>query len=91
MTGGRIWDVRFVKPRALTKELHLKPTAPIDEDVPQGAGREGAITSIGAVEEAIVNVDEGYQMVCRPKVGDRISGGGFVALWSKNRIHRDAK
>ncbi len=91
MTGGRIWDVRFVKPRALTKELHRRPTAPTDEDVPQCAGSDGAMTSSGAVEEAIVNADEGYQMVCRPKIGDRVSGGGFVALWSKNRVHRDAK
>jgi hypothetical protein len=29
--------------------------------------------------------DEGWQMVCRPKVGDRIIGGGFVGVWKKQR------
>lgn len=89
MTGGRIWDVRFVKPRALDKELRPRETALTDEGVHQGAGSEEAVTSSGAVEEGILNADEGYQMVCRPKVGDRISGGGFVALWSKNKIRKD--
>ncbi|KAL8762695.1 MAG: hypothetical protein Q9184_001349 [Pyrenodesmia sp. 2 TL-2023] len=91
MTGGRIWDVRFVRPRALNKELPPRPTAPTYEDVHRGAGSAEAVTSGGAVEEGISDADEGYQMVCRPKVGDRVSGGGFVALWSKNKIRKDAE
>jgi hypothetical protein len=28
---------------------------------------------------------KGWKTVCRPKVGDKMVGGGFVAVWEKQR------
>ncbi|KUJ10982.1 uncharacterized protein LY89DRAFT_710606 [Mollisia scopiformis] len=59
--GGREWDVRRVKPRALLKAE--------GEESPESVPESGD--------------DEGWQIVCRPKVGVRISGGGFVGHFRK--------
>lgn len=56
--GGREWDVRPIKPRALQKSEILE------------AGLETAD-------------DEGWEMICRPKVGVRIAGGGFVGQFQR--------
>ncbi|KAI4142048.1 MAG: hypothetical protein L6R39_005104 [Caloplaca ligustica] len=91
MTGGRVWDVRFVKPRALTKRLNEGQAAATggDDDRVIGTGEE--LHGNVVVDDDSAKVDEGEEMVCRPKVGDRISGGGFVALWSKNKTRRDGQ
>jgi len=72
--GGREWDVRAVKPRALLKT--------------EAAARESEEPTIESVDEsdlseATTSADSGVEMVCRPKVGGRISGGGFVGLWRR--------
>ncbi|KAL8944197.1 MAG: hypothetical protein Q9216_000621 [Gyalolechia sp. 2 TL-2023] len=82
MTGGRIWDVRLVKPRASAREGNDRnmSTTKTDEDQPASEELDEKGSSDG---------DEGWQMVCKPKIGERISGGGFVGLWSKNRTRKD--
>ena len=97
--GGREWDVRPVRPRATLKveaphNIDERPEAVEDE----ATGRESASES--SVEDLLVSADEsgeersktppkkaneGWQMVCRPKVGERIIGGGFVGVWKKQR------
>ena len=72
MTGGRIWDVRRTKPRALTREVD-----------------EGMTSATDADDDGIFDNNEGWKTVCKPKIGDRISAGGFVALWSKNKTRND--
>ncbi|KAL8939336.1 MAG: hypothetical protein Q9211_002790, partial [Gyalolechia sp. 1 TL-2023] len=84
MTGGRIWDVRFVKPRALTKEVNNRSTLTTEINDDQSASKEWD-------DKGSLDSDEGMQMVCKPKIGDRISGGGFVALWSRNRTREDCQ
>lgn len=69
MTGGKEWDVRCVKPRARVQASTATATA---------AGDESSELDKADEEEA-----ENWEMICRPKVGDRISGGGFVALYKK--------
>jgi tRNA (adenine57-N1/adenine58-N1)-methyltransferase len=60
--GGREWDIRTVKPRALLK------------------GEEGE----EAPETVLPSTDnEDLKIICRPKVGVRISGGGFVGQFRK--------
>lgn len=71
--GGREWDVRPVRPRAF-----LKARAEAAEKV-QAAVEDSAEDSA----EAVVEDEDGWELVCRPKVGQRISGGGFVGLWKK--------
>lgn len=81
MTGGRIWDVRFVKPRALTRQANVRSISATDTD-------NSRPTSNALDDEASLDNDGGWRLVCKPKIGDRISGGGFVALWSKNRTRK---
>ncbi|KAL8973161.1 MAG: hypothetical protein Q9183_000124 [Haloplaca sp. 2 TL-2023] len=90
MTGGRPWNVRFVKPRASLRQAmdsKLSDTLVSSES----PGEEPEESHFDAAKKGGVlddGVDEGWEIVCRPKPGDRVSGGGFVALWSKNRIRR---
>ena len=69
--GGREWDVRLVTPRALK-------TSP-------GEKQSTVETAEGEVEDPKVpeTFNFGGEMVCRPKVGGRVSGGGFVGLWRR--------
>ena len=99
--GGREWDVRPVRPRASIKAAETSndlvtsaegAEEEVDGDLTQS---NGAIVDSSDVadenagkEESITaskREDEGWQMVCRPKVGDRIVGGGFVGVWKKQR------
>lgn len=82
MTGGRTWDLRLVRPRALAGAVSDGGTlaAEVDDSQPAGNELDGRSSQ---------DRNEGFRMVCKPKVGDRISGGGFVALWSKNKTRTD--
>ncbi|KAK3722899.1 hypothetical protein LTR37_002044 [Vermiconidia calcicola] len=98
---GREWDVRAAKPRASVKKEDdsavVQGETGVDEDL---AGTEEQ--DDGSLEAADVNVDAdldarvehtpekegGWQMVCRPKVGDRIVGGGFLGVFKKQRDMR---
>ncbi|PVH84736.1 hypothetical protein DL98DRAFT_558164 [Cadophora sp. DSE1049] len=68
--GGREWDVRLVTPRALKNESGEK---------------KPAVDAVGEVEDRKVSETSNNrgEMVCRPKVGGRVSGGGFVGLWRR--------
>jgi tRNA (adenine57-N1/adenine58-N1)-methyltransferase catalytic subunit len=98
--GGREWDVRPVKPRALMRseaEALAKAQAAekIVEDVEgesQDSERNGDESSTGEVDEvsSLEPADPqeaGLEMVCRPKVGGRISGGGFLGVWRRMINH----
>jgi tRNA (adenine57-N1/adenine58-N1)-methyltransferase len=86
--GGREWDIRPVKPRALLKTLvrdvnHTEDVEAV-EDLMEGAnGNIGLHPAESPVETASGSDDNGWEMVCRPKVGLKISGGGFVGVWRK--------
>jgi len=70
--GGKEWDVRAVRPRAREKAMaEAKKEA-----------QDGETNDIDSVDNAPVD-NSGWEMVCRPKVGMRIEGGGFVGLWRK--------
>jgi tRNA (adenine57-N1/adenine58-N1)-methyltransferase len=92
--GGREWDVRPVKPRALLKAQaeevkqfgNLEDTGEGSKDAAEGP--KVTATEASANEEASVirtpaTSDSGWEMICRPKVGLRISGGGFVGVWRR--------
>lgn len=88
--GGREWDVRPVKPRALLKAQAEDVKQPEilegTEDASEGAVEESEViateASTGEASTPAPN-DGGWEMICRPKVGIRISGGGFVGLWRR--------
>jgi tRNA (adenine57-N1/adenine58-N1)-methyltransferase len=74
--GGREWDVRPVKPRALLKAR--------TEDIKPSEEPEDALAEdLEDLRQSPDSDDSGWEMVCRPKVGLRIVGGGFVGVWRK--------
>lgn len=99
ISGGRQWDVRSVKPRALlqtgnTKAINVinavqngsqngKDRLPIVPD--ESGDKEAAL----GVPQAHEDDDFGWEEVCRPKVGDRVIGGGFVGVWKKMKARTD--
>jgi tRNA (adenine57-N1/adenine58-N1)-methyltransferase catalytic subunit len=86
--GGREWDVRPVKPRALLKakveDVKSSDDLEEDQDVLQDPteGSEAVLVTPPVIE-TLSSDESGWEMVCRPKVGLRISGGGFVGVWRK--------
>ncbi|KAE9379789.1 hypothetical protein N431DRAFT_398277, partial [Stipitochalara longipes BDJ] len=80
--GGREWDVRPVKPRALLKARveDVKLSDGLEEDLAQGSEDSSPAAS---PSHTPASDDSGWEMVCRPKVGLRIAGGGFVGVWRK--------
>jgi hypothetical protein len=86
--GGREWDVRPVKPRALleAKVEDTKQSKYLEEgrDILGGPVEDlGELPAKTLVSKNPVSDDNGWEMVCRPKVGIRISGGGFVGVWRR--------
>ncbi|TAQ89098.1 hypothetical protein B7494_g2597 [Chlorociboria aeruginascens] len=89
--GGREWDVRPVKPRALlraeqeARKLNAEGAKVSEEE---GESTEGEATgrseqSEEDTSESSISEDSGWEMVCRPKVGMRTTGGGFIAVWRR--------
>ncbi|KAF2461421.1 S-adenosyl-L-methionine-dependent methyltransferase [Lineolata rhizophorae] len=80
----RQWDVRAVKPRVAARDTGAKAVAAEGE-----GGSESGVESAGkGVGEQLGQVeydakDEGWKLVCKPKVGDRIVVGGFLGIWKK--------
>lgn len=93
MTGGREWDVRAVLPRALTGAGNEEKVAPVDVASPENTAQyaEDGDSEGDATEPKTRDEEEAQKpkrenrwgMVCRPKVGDRIAGGGFLRVWKK--------
>ena len=88
-TGGRDWDIRTVVPRVLTK----KAEAPVREDNASRStekdldkdaiGDASESNTTGGDNQSIHNQLSGMEIICRPKVGYRVAGGGFLGVWKK--------
>lgn len=86
-SGGKEWDVRAVVPRAVAERLQSKGSpdgenlgAKVDTD-----GR-GDATLDALVETPVVpEPPKDLTLVCRPKVGGMIVGGGFLGVFKKTR------
>lgn len=100
MTGGRRWDVRSVRPRALVKseakkqkDLAMASDGETDRSDDTIAGSGDSSLSVGSEvvgrdEEQARTLDDqeiGREMICRPKVGEMVTGGGFLGVWKKMR------
>ncbi|KAF2858549.1 S-adenosyl-L-methionine-dependent methyltransferase [Piedraia hortae CBS 480.64] len=76
-SGGREWDVRAVRPRAELKMAAKGASGEQDED---------ASTLTHTTDNVCDPLrSSGWKMICRPKVGERIIGGGFVGVFRKTR------
>ena len=100
MTGGRRWDVRSVRPRALVKSEAEKEKDPAiasaaetdrSNEIVLGGGDISANVgsdAVGRDEEQAQTLDDqetGWEMICRPKAGEMVTGGGFLGVWKKMR------
>lgn len=99
MTGGREWDVRAVKPRASLKAEKEKTDITLAESgISEAEPSESKMQLPGSIldpktngkEEANAPLQEKgqWEMICKPKIGDRITTGGFLGVWRKMR-HRE--
>ena len=77
-------DVRTVIPRALTREAkaHIQ-----EDDVSKNADKDlddSAVADPVKGDNQLIH-DQANRMdvVCRPKVGYRVAGGGFLGVWKK--------
>ena len=102
-SGGRLWDVRTVLPRSLQRKAKSteeespeayeeeSPDA-LEEASPGGESPEVAQTDGEArIESSHDKSKEGWEMICRPKAGLRIDGGGFIGVWKRMHFRRDDK
>ncbi|RDL41101.1 uncharacterized protein BP5553_01080 [Venustampulla echinocandica] len=80
--GGREWDVRQVRPRAYVKAQAeaAKVDQPQQNDM---AAADEVVAGVHPHEPAAKLNSDGWELICRPKVGERVSGGGFLGLWRK--------
>ena len=90
MSGGRDWDVRAVLPRARMKALRSEQEAlPVTQLEEQSRGEElddsRSVRLERRDDESSSETPKvkGFDMICRPKVGERTTGGGFVGVWKK--------
>ncbi|KAL2820210.1 S-adenosyl-L-methionine-dependent methyltransferase [Aspergillus cavernicola] len=96
ISSGRLWDVRFAvkksraDPSSWTKsDETVVDTEPESETETGAATEESSVSSSG--EETLIEQTETEAqakepesaLVCRPKVGTRIVGGGFVGIWRR--------
>ncbi|OCL04167.1 S-adenosyl-L-methionine-dependent methyltransferase [Glonium stellatum] len=91
-TAGREWDVRAVRPRvALRKEngLGSVPESP-DHDSDGSASVDQSGHAIGGYaagdKEMAKDMNQrksDWAMICRPKVGYMVVGGGFLGVWRR--------
>lgn len=82
-SGGREWDVRFVRPRALQKAAVEPLSSTVDEG--EGGQLDEANGNATPIPDSEPTDDKPWSMVCRPKVGERITGGGFLGIFKRRR------
>lgn len=90
--GGREWDVRAVRPKATSKPVEEESVSEGEDAIDENGDGERAGEAeedVGRKEEVrgpeTAKENEGWYTVCRPKVGDRIIGGGFLGVFKKQR------
>ena len=82
ISSGRLWDVRFAVKRSPTNNAVEGKRATEDE----GQEDSNEIAPGSDLEESASLEDPKEResvLVCRPKVGARIIGGGFVGIWRR--------
>ncbi|OCK81124.1 S-adenosyl-L-methionine-dependent methyltransferase [Lepidopterella palustris CBS 459.81] len=91
----RQWDVRAVKPRAVVKRENearnaSESLASNSDETPSGENKPGEAEVVGGMAardrelaEDLSKSKSEWAMICRPKVGEKIVGGGFLGIWRR--------
>lgn len=85
MTSGRRWDVRVVAKKSGADPSSWGASAETEDSI-SATESEADTENVDAVvppSSEQVSKEEDMVMVCRPKVGLRIVGGGFVGVWRR--------
>lgn len=98
-SGGREWDIRTVLPRMKQRKTNSVENAAKKslEETEEELGVEVEVESpeaVGAsdephIESSVDKNKEGREIVCRPKVGIRVEGGGFMAVWRRKYFREE--
>lgn len=100
ISNGRLWDIRLAFKKANDPidepsstgmkdgaETESEEADPRSEAVPTSSANEGGRNSSStAAASPDGDGNEAPVMVCRPKVGERVIGGGFVGLWRRKAL-----
>ncbi|KAF1958583.1 S-adenosyl-L-methionine-dependent methyltransferase [Byssothecium circinans] len=78
----REWDVRAVRPRATLKKAEVEQEQPSQSEGPIDPG-EGQDARDDELAEDLAKAEEKWAIVCRPKAGQQVVGGGFLGLWRR--------
>ena len=83
--GGREWDVRRVRLRASSEPQPVPetPTEIVEEIAASTKTKTEEAVEVVEDEKSSVDDKARYEMVCRPKAGARVIGGGFIGLWRR--------
>ena len=87
LSSGRLWDIRFAfkKSRADPSSWGEKTT--MESSNHQEDHTDDVSQHIGADDTLLTSEDTPKEdksvLVCRPKVGQRIVGGGFIGIWRR--------
>jgi tRNA (adenine57-N1/adenine58-N1)-methyltransferase catalytic subunit len=90
ISGGREWNVRAVMPRyderALKSPKGNNRTVIESEGESEGESESDGLSDLEAETPAKKSKEQDFVMVCRPKVGNLVVGGGFVGVWRKRGV-----
>jgi len=87
LSSGRLWDVRFA-----LKKSRADPSSWVEKTATESSNYLEDHTNdvsqhIGAKDTLLTSEDtpkeDNSVLVCRPKVGQRIVGGGFIGIWRR--------
>ncbi|KFY93979.1 hypothetical protein V498_04139 [Pseudogymnoascus sp. VKM F-4517 (FW-2822)] len=86
--GGKVWDVRAVRARSFVRAEAVEAEKVEGgeegvESVAEGSGEEAVAEAAVKEAEPPKPEGDGWNMVCRPKVGDRVVGGGFLGVFRR--------
>lgn len=87
ISSGRLWDLRMTTTRSnknLAADSEEKESEQTTEDSPESSSDNGSEEDANTSSSAQAK-DEPV-LVCRPKVGEKIRGGGFVGIWRKMKV-----
>ncbi|KAF2819981.1 S-adenosyl-L-methionine-dependent methyltransferase [Ophiobolus disseminans] len=78
----REWDVRAVRPRAtLVTAEEKRASEPSSAEAIDSA--KGQASRDDELAKDLAQTEEKWAMVCRPKAGQQVVGGGFLGLWRR--------
>jgi tRNA (adenine57-N1/adenine58-N1)-methyltransferase len=78
----RQWDVRAVRPRASLKKAESRTPSESSDEQPIDV-TEGQAARDDELAKDLAQSEEKWAMVCRPKAGQQVVGGGFLGLWRR--------